>query len=502
MIKPSFLFTDNAVLQWGKEVPVWGECDSDSVTVSYCGASVDVKVENGYFEAILPAMPAKLSGELVFKSDDETLSLNNVVTGDVYIAGGQSNMEHPLFCSFYDDEDLTADDGIRLFTVPRRPYENADIWGFHFYALRADDTPWETYTEKRAMGFCAIACYFAKRLRKDVDIPIGIIECNWGATAAESWIDRDRLLEKSMARWCVDNYDEKFKDIDMDAYHQEFVAWHSELLEYNKEHDAMEEAKQFGIPYVLRNFFKKTYKLGPYHYTTPCLHRRTMLARVTPFAICGVLWYQGETNSAYPGNPLPIRPWFKEVMETLHEDWRDAFRAPDLPFYTVQLSTHSHGNRDGGKEFFDIREVQKELTLQKNIFTVVSADIGERDNVHPANKKPVGERLALTVLANYYKKDVAWQSPDVSDVSIKDGEIIISFDNAKELSAKGDKADGFFLTKKNDETLPAVVTLSGNTARIPYSEDIIAVGFCNRNYAYINVYNESGLPPFPFERSI
>lgn len=500
MIKPNFLFSDNAVLQWGKELPVWGECDSDALTVTYLDHTVNAKVENGQFTATLPALPANLSSDLVFATAEETVVFHDVVTGDVYLAGGQSNMEHPLFCSFYDKEDLTADNGIRLFTVPRRPYENADVWGWHFYAIRSEDTPWTPYTEQSAKGFSAVACYFAKRLKKDVDIPIGIISCNWGSTGAESWVDRDRLLQKDLARWAVDNYDEKFKDIDLELYHKQFEELQSELAEYMKEHDAMEEAERFGIQFVLRNFFAKTIKEGPYHYKTPSVYRRTMLARVTPFAICGVIWYQGETSN-YPNNPHPVKPWFREVMDTLIEDWRDAFKDPELPFYIVQISTHPHGHEEG-KSWCRIRDVHEDLGKEKNIYTIVSADIGERDNVHPANKKPIGERLARAALGTYYKKDVEWMSPTVSNVETKDGEIVVYFDHAKSLTARGERAEGFFVTSKDGTTTPATVTLEQNTARIPYTEDIVTVGFCNRNYAVINVYNESDLPPFPFEYNL
>lgn len=499
MIKPSFLFTDHAVLQWGKEIPIWGECDGNALTVTYFDHTVEACVENGHFTATLPAMPAKFSGDLIFESAKESLFFHDVVTGDVYLAGGQSNMEHPLFCSYYDEEDLESDNGIRLFTVPRRPYEGADVRGWHFYATRSEDTPWTPYTEQSAMGFSAVASYFAKRLRRDVDIPIGVIACNWGATSAEAWIDRDRLLQTKMARWAIESYEAKFKDLDPVRYHEDFEDFQRELLEYIKEHDAMEEAKLHGADFVLRNFFTRTIKEGPYHYKTPCAYRNTMLSRVTPFAICGVIWYQGESNT-YSDNPHPAKAYFREVMDTLIADWRDAFRDPALPFYIVQISTYPRGSKkDAGTEWCDIRAVHEELGREPNVYTVVSADVGERDNIHPANKKPVGARLALAALATRYQKDVAWRSPTVRDVKIKDGEIVIFFDHAKILRAKGGCARGFFVTDRDGETVEVDVTLAKNTARIPYSENVAAVGFCNRNYAVVNVYSENDLPPFPFE---
>lgn len=124
------------------------------------------------------------------------------------------------------------------------------------------------------------------------------------------------------------------------------------------------------------------------------------------------------------------------------------------------------------------------------------------DNIHPINKKPIGERLARAVLANHYHKNIEWKSPTLIGAELKKGEIVLSFDHAANLIAKGDKPEGFFVTTESGDTYAAEAALYKNTVRIPYSPDIAAVGFCNRNYAVVNVYNENDLPLFPFEHSI
>ncbi len=502
MIQPSFLFTDHAVLQRDRAVTVWGVCDCRTLTVSYLSYTAEATVKDGTFTAILPPMPARLTGDLVFTSESEGLTLHDVVTGDIYLAGGQSNMEHPLFCTLYDDEDLTADDGIRLFTVPRRPFEGADILGWHFQVLQTKDTPWMPYNQESVLRFCAVGAYFAKHVRKSTDIPIGIISCNWGATIAENWTDRDRLLQTKLARFEVDEYDREFGNIDMAAYQKEFDAFEEELRAYAAEHDAIEETRQFGKTYILFNDFHKQIPRGPYHYKTPGNLRRTMLARLTPLAMRGVLWYQGESNVREP-LPYDRAEWFREIMDTMIADWRDAFQSPELPFYIVQLSTFPRGSKkECGREWVGIRSVQEALGEEKNIHTVVSTDIGEINNIHPANKKPVGERLARAALANEYGLDIPWQSPKIERIDVTEQAFILHFSHTTALIAKDGKPSGFFVTLSSGTTVAADATIRGDAIEIPNDGEITAIGYCNRDYAVTNVYNEHGLPLFPFERMI
>lgn len=502
MIQPSFLFTDHAVLQRDCEVRIWGRCDCSALSLSYLNYTAAATVDNGTFFATLPPMPAGLVGDLVFSSNEETLSLCDVVTGDVYLAGGQSNMEHPLFCTLYDDEDLTRDDGIRIFTVPRRPYEGADTLGWHFQVLETKDTPWEIYQKETALRFCAIGSYFAKHLRKNTNVPIGIISCNWGATITEAWIDREKLLQTKLARLEADDYDRAFGNIDMDAYQKEFDNFESKLKAYAAEHDAVAESEAFGKTYILFNGFHAQIPKGPYHYKTPGNLRHTMISRVTPLAMRGVLWYQGESNDKNTA-PIDRKEWFREVMDTLIADWREAFQNPTLPFYIVQLSANPRGPQKAlGKEWCDIRDVHEELGLEENIHTVVSIDIGEENNIHPADKKPIGKRLALAALANEYGLDIPWQSPKIDRIEKQNNNLVLTFQNAAALTVKGDTPHGFFITSADGTTKEADARICGATVQIPFDPSIVTVGYCNRNYAVANVYNEHALPLFPFEKTI
>lgn len=141
MIKPAFLFTDHAVLQCGRPVPIWGACDCRTMIVNFAGNSVVATVQDGHFTATLPAMPAGTRSELRFVSESENLILRDVVVGEVWLAGGQSNMEHPTFCTLYDEGALQDNSDLRLFTVPRRTCYEGETYGFHFEEKKAEDTP-------------------------------------------------------------------------------------------------------------------------------------------------------------------------------------------------------------------------------------------------------------------------------------------------------------------------------------------------------------------------
>ena len=499
MIKPSFLFTDNGMLQRDSEVRVFGECDSASVTVSFCGYSSTATVTDGHFTATLPKMPAGLTGDLVFKTDDEELRLANVITGDIWLAGGQSNMEHPTFCAFHDDEDIARDEKIRVFTVPRRPYPEARNIGWHFFTTTQEDTPWEVYDEASALTCSAVAAFFAKRLRKDVDVPIGILNCNLGASTAEAWVSREALLADDVSRYAVDQYDKKFGSIDVDAYHSRYLEFVEKLRAYDKENgSALDFARREGVMAAVKGGFKIMIENGPYYYQTPCTYYNTMISRLSSLAIKGVIWYQGESNSHDNPPSYSHKEWVKRVMRTLFANWRSVFKNDSLPFYLVQLSAYGEGESGKETRWVNVRAAHDELALDDGVYTVVSHDIGEADNIHPANKKPVGERLALAALANEYGLDVQWESPRINTVKKRGNDYVLTFKGAKYITADG-VPSGFFVTAKDGTRTAADARLEDGKVVISYVGDASAISFMDQHYAYTNVYNEVGLPPFPFQ---
>lgn len=500
MIQPSFLFTDHAVLQRGKRVCVFGECDCENLTVSFASHSVRAEIDGMRFMAYLPPMEAGICGELVFSSKNEKVVCHDVVTGDVWLCAGQSNMEHPAFATLYEQNDFDANDQIRLFTVPRRRNQTTPEWGWHFQAVLAKDTPWVCFGGEDAKRFSGVGVHFGKELCKHVDVPIGLIACNLGATYMESWISRESLLSDPITRYKVDEYDAQLADLDMREYEKTYAEYRQKLLSYMEEYgDEMLIAEKMGGAYSLRHGFRIDIPAGPYATKVPANCFENMLKRVAPFAVSGVLWYQGESNTY--DTPYGHNAHFKALFEMLVREWRKLFNDEKLPFYTVQLAVYTYrGLPETKKNWAEIREAQEELARTLDgVYMVSALDIGEFDNIHPIDKKTVGQRLACAVLANQYGQEIAWQGPSVRKLAREGTCCVLDFDHATSLVCSSEEPQGFYLFLRDGSEQKAKARIDG-TRVIVDCEDALAIGYCYRNYASADMYNELGLPMLPFYR--
>ena len=208
-------------------------------------------------------------------------------------------MEHPNICARHNPADLLDDPDLRLFTVPRRT-ENAPRVGWHFEGLYGEDTPWQYSTPEEALHFSAIAYAFGRVLRARLGVPVGIISCNWGGTPAEAWVRRE-LLDADPMFDCYNRrvWDARFTDLDMDAYRardNDYQAW---LRDYIVERGPIdEECARMGVTASLRYPGPTRWtEEGPLHPCTPGILREHMVARVTPYALRGAIWHQGESNA-------------------------------------------------------------------------------------------------------------------------------------------------------------------------------------------------------------
>ena len=201
--------------------------------------------------------------------------------------------------------------------------------------------------------------------------------------------------------------------------------------------------------------------------------------------------------------PAEIRKeWFTALMNMFVRDMRASFRNESLALYIVQLSAYPCGNLPDGDAWRDIRDVHEELSLTfDNVYTVPSVDVGEFDNIHPADKKPIGERLALAALANTYGVDVPWRCPKIAGIEREGDKYILSFSDGEGLYAKGAYAQGFFVTD-GEGSIPARAEILGDKVIITHKGNADYIGYCDRNYAVSNIYNAHDLPLFPFRYKV
>jgi sialate O-acetylesterase len=502
MLKPAFIFTDHAILQCKKPIYIWGESDSDTVTVTFDGVSATATVENGKFLCELPPMEPNIRSELIFETENDKLPLTDIITGEVWIASGQSNMEHPTFCTEYDAKDLVDDADIRLFTVPRRTFYKGDTYGFHFDSLHSVDTPWQRCTVDEALHFTAVGYFFAHKLKAGLDIPVGIISCNWGATPVESWTRKEYLLSDPLARRA---WDKKQAEIEaaggIDVLIAQYTEYQSKLKEFCLSYDAPAITRERGVAWYLRHAGEGQPPLPMEisFYRFPTSLRENMLERIVPYSVRGVIWHQGESNTS---TETDSKEHYMANYRAMMADWREAFKNPEMPFYLVQIAGVAWRG-EGSDYWTGVRDAQEALSKQeKNVYMTVSYDLSEPDNIHPAKKQPMGERLAAAALSNTYGKDIVWRCPEAISASVNGDSILVKCSGTTAWHTfDGNKIEGFYIINRDGARVKADAAAYGSdiTLKIPNNEIAIAVEYSRLDYSYTNLWNEHNLPLTPFK---
>lgn len=405
MITPAHIFTDHAVLQAGRPVPVWGQTDATALTVSFSDITVPATVSDGRFEATLPPMVAGTRGTLRIASDGEERIYSDVAVGEVLLLCGQSNMKSPVFCTEYDESDLADDEDLRFFTVMRRPRNARDKMEWQFDGVRVEDTPWRTCTREGALRFSAIGYHVARRLRTALGVPVGVIDCSLGGTRIEGWltqeaVEHDPVACEGVLRWqktLGNQYDEA-------EYLEKYAEWQEKMDAFIAPRaDAIAFVKEKGLSYFLHHLDPDTFGQvrGTYHTFAPYLYRREMLSRILPYAVRAVLWYQGESNTIYH-DLKDTKENYKQLFRILVNEWRRDFGIPELPFFTVALADYGDPPTPAWRA---VQAAQTELGEEERFVSVVpAADCGEADNIHPIRKKPIAFRLSKAILRECYGK--------------------------------------------------------------------------------------------------
>lgn len=481
VLSANAIFIDHMVLQRGMEVPVWGEGNDGALVKVMCrDEQVDTIVENGSWMIALSNMEAGGPFELIIESEGHSIVIRDVLFGDVWLAGGQSNMEWPLSESQGGQAEI-ADiqiPNLRFYDVPKVAYDDGVV----------HSPSWKVCTSEHAGTFSAVAFYFAKQVSIDQGIPIGIIGCNWGGTSASCWVPEHALTDDPDLRIYADEFKEQMKDFDPAAFAIEEAKHNLALDEFNRKHAEGLRGKALGdypwpIP-VSPNYFLRPY--GVYS---------TMLLKVVPFGLKGFLYYQGEGDAH---RSLV----YDKLMKALIGTWRTLWNNPMLPFLFVQLPAFGCNGNESGDEWPLLREAQLMVTERvANTGMVVAIDCGDREDIHPINKKPVGERLALVALEHVYGKSVESSGPIFNSLKVVNGKAILSFNHCgEELFARDLPLIGFEIADETNVYVSAHAAINGKTV-VVWSEQVetpSAVRYGWANYTEANLVNSFGLPAMPF----
>jgi sialate O-acetylesterase len=462
------VFADNMVLQRKMPVPVYGTANTgDIVHVTFKQSKLTaVADEYGHWKVILPAMLPGVPFNMTIKDKDSTITIKNILIGDVWLCSGQSNMAFPLKSEAEGENEIkTAGNNttIRLYQLNLLKQTDSIAWDTADLAkvnrLKYFSGTWKESNTLSARDFSAIAWYFGKKINEEEHVPIGLIEVAVGGSPIASWVDRYTMEHDPIAVDMVDNW--RKSDF--------IMQWCRNRADVNLK--AAISAKQ-------RHPFE------------PCYNYEAGIAGLTAFPVKGVLWYQGESDA----HNIEL---YHHLFKTLVTSWREKW-GYDLPFYFVQLSGISRPSWPG------FRDMENKLQQQiPDVHMAVSMDMGDSLNVHYKQKKVVANRLALLALHYTYKKQISADGPAPLYAIQKSNNILIVFKD--QLVAENEKhITGFELINEKGERIPVDATISKNSIylKVPSGEQVKAIWYAMQPYTHANLANNAGLPASTFTLSL
>ncbi len=438
----SNLFQTNMVLQRDKPLHVWGwAAAGEHVTVSFAGQQVStVAAGDRSWRVSLKPMPANSAAQtMTIAGKAGTLTLNNILIGDVWVLGGQSNMEFEITKVDNGDLEIVSANfpNIRLMSIPQQngPESKQDFprqyqW-IDFFSAHYRQGYWDVCTPQTVREMSAIGYVFARRIHMAIQIPIGVIDASRGGTSLETWTPLAVLkatdtpeVKASLSEWDqkVAAFDPKQ---DLEARVKSFNDWAARMKAESKAIPADRKTPTDLHP-------------GPaLDMNRPGNCYASMIAPLAGFAVKGAIWHQGYNNALQPNGGAMYYQLFAKMIGA----WRAAFDDPQMPFGIISLCTEGEPQdldnylAKMNNEGIYIREVQYQtfLDLQKagdKSIGYASSFDQRRSWYHPQIKIPVGERISRWALATQYgKRDVRWLPPTLKEMRLERGTIVLTLDS-------------------------------------------------------------------------
>jgi hypothetical protein len=473
------IFSDHLVLQAGVNVPVWGWADAgEEVTLSLAGQSVVARTgADGRWKTNFPPMKAQAEALTLTIEGKNKLVVQDVLVGEVWLASGQSNMAFALKSSRDAESAIAAADQpqIRLFTVPGRTAQAP---------LAEGEGKWVVATPASAPDFSAVAWFFGNELHRRLGAPVGLIDASWGGTDIAAWTSEPVQREVPALQAQIETWNRKAQTFDeaaaKAAHAKRLAAWKQQVA----------KAKAAGKPAPRGPRAELHPDRDP---NRPANLFNGMIAPLVPYALRGVIWYQGEHNCAN----LDKASLYATQLPLLVKDWRAQWDR-ELAFAWVQLP-----NFEQTAPRPLVREAMLKSLSLPNTGMAVTIDVGEANDNHPKDKKTVGERLALWAQAKVYGIDLpSWSGPLPAGHEIRGGEVVLKFAHAEAgLAARdGGALRGFVIAGANQQWRPAQARLEADTVIVSHPEIAapVAVRYAWAANPEANLLNGAGLPATPF----
>ncbi len=473
-------FSENMVLQRNTVVTLWGSAQpKDEVTLSMQGQTVKAKTDkNGRWEATLSKLTAGGPFALSVSTKNATEQLDNVYVGEVWLAGGQSNMAFRLDQNHESERHIAeaSNASIKFMMVPYVYYKGMKV--------KDSLMVWRNATSENVGVMSAAGYFFAKKLQAELGVPVGIVCCYKGGTPAEAWMTRASLENNPDFVPILTRYQKIVDNLGEAGVEKEWSDYNTALREFK----AAEKRGEKDIK-------RPAEPMGPYNPKRPVGLYENMLARIIPYTFAGAIWYQGEANA-------PRAEQYRTLFPALINLWRKDFRNPNLPFLFVQLANYDHPNYTG-PNWAELREAQLMAWQNvKNTAMAVSIDVGEKDDIHPTYKEPVGLRLADAALATVYGKNIEYSGPVYKSISVKGNAAYLDFTHVGNgLSTQNSEVlKGFTICGSDKKFVPAQAAIEGSQLKV-WADGVskpVAVRYGWSNWTDANFFNKNGFPATPF----
>ena len=491
-VKLPHVISDHMLLQREMQVPIWGWDDAgQAITVTLGDHTAEtVADEAGRWFVRLPALPAGGPYQLTVRGTT-TVQVNDILIGEVWLCSGQSNMEMGVGVAMDAEKEIAAADypQIRLFELPRRPAgEPATDINANWRICQPD-----TIADGGWGGFSAVGYYFGRKLHKELQVPVGLIDASWGGTLIGPWTPACGFTAVPALHEVAETIkakDAEYKTKTLPAKMVEIEAWIA----------ATRAALANGDPLPPTPWW-------PRHplqsHAEPTGLYNGMIHPLVPFAIRGAIWYQGEANVH-----LADGMTYYEKMKALIGGWREVWRQGDFPFYFVQLAPFKytlHRADISPYHMPEIWEAQAASLAIKNTGMAVLTDLGDWRDIHPQNKQEVGRRLALWALAKTYGREkLVYSGPLYKSMSVEGSTIRVKFDHVGSglASRDGKPLNWFEIAGTDRKYVRADAKIDGDTIVVSSAEvaEPVAVRFAWHMLPepIPNLVNKEGLPASPF----
>lgn len=452
------IISDHMLLQRDMPVRIFGKAvPGEAISVAFRTQTVQTVTDaTGRWEVWLKPLNAGPAASMTVQGAN-TISIADVLVGDVWVGSGQSNMQWAVWQA--DNADLEIASAkfpqIRLFYVPRKtssvPVEDVDA-------------KWVVCSPETVREFSAVLYYFGRQLHQDLKAPIGLIHSSWGGTPIASWLSGPALVgNPKLAPF--------------------LTYWQNAVLQYPENQSRYEQSVKKWEANGSQGA-RLAAPLGPGHPHEPTTLYNAMIAPLIKYTIKGALWYQGETEAGRAQGDI-----YGDALTTLVSDWRRAFSQGDFPFYWVQLANYGNANKNG--HWMLVQEGQVKATALRNTGIAIINDIGNTTSIHPTNKQDVGRRLAMLAADT-------GASPLYRQFTREADAIRIWFDHTgKALKVRGGgPLTGFQIAGPDGKYVTATARIDGVTVVVsnPGVSDPRAVRYAWDYNPDANLINEWGLP--------